>query len=356
MLEVDPADTTTTDGKAYYLLVTLTTHGAHNYDYGASDGQYWTTGGSSSVTIDNRAPDITNGPGASVNEWRNTYWGYDFDGTDPDSDTITWGRSGYDWLLMNSTSGLLDGVTSNTPGDYAFTVYCNDSYEGQDTYLFTLHILNRAPMITSTGNASQQEGTYLAYQIVADDDDGDSLSYALSTNASAWASISGGWVNGTATGIGWYEFTVWANDSYGGSDSDHWHLEVTAGPANEPPYFTSSPIDTGYNNTAYLYNANGVDPEGQPLTFTLYGNGTSWLSYGSANGSIWGYPTILGWYYCNLSLSDGVNEVWQNWTLTISESIPSLPSGSGGPFTLSIGVMVLIAILAATMVMVWRSS
>lgn len=66
MSEVDPSDTTISDGKEYYLLVTLTTHGVHNYDYGASDGQYWTTGGSNSVTVDNRAPDITNGPGKSV--------------------------------------------------------------------------------------------------------------------------------------------------------------------------------------------------------------------------------------------------------------------------------------------------
>ena len=352
MSEIDPTDTTTSDGKAYYLLVYLTSHGVHNYDYGASDGQYWTTGGSSSVTIDNRAPDVSNGPGAHVDQYRNVAWYYDFDATDADSDTVGWATSGPAWLSIDS-DGNLSGTTDDAPAEYDFTVYANDSYSGSDSYAFVLHVNNQNPSISSTGNTTQTEGAYLAYEIVASDPDGDGLTYALSSNAS-WASISGAWVNGTAADPGWYEFTVWANDSYGGSDFEHWHLEVMAGAANEPPYFTSSPIETGYNDTAYLYDANGVDPESQPLTFTLTGNGTSWLSYGPSNGTIWGYPTTLGWYYCNLSLSDEINEVWQNWTLTISEAPYTPPAEDPTTYQVSAGVVLLAVVLVGCMVVIWR--
>jgi hypothetical protein len=532
MLEIDPADTTTSDGKAYYLEVYLT-HGVHNYDFGASDALYWTSGGSNSVTIanraptidnkfvddhewrntyweydyaytdldgdtvifqmstnatflsinsasglvygttsdpagwysvtvwcndsysgsdtdsfilyvDNRAPDITNGPGAHVDQWRNQAWFYDFDGTDADTDTLIWEKSGPAWLTIVSGTGYLSGTTSDTPGTYSFTVYANDSHTGSDSYPFEIHITNRIPTITSTGNASQQEGTYLAYQITASDDDGDGLSYALSTNGSAWASISGAWVNGTATGIGWYEFTVWANDSYGGSDSDHWHLTVNALPSNDPPYFTSTPVYsvannsayhydsnatdpddppdtitydletdcpnlginpstgvvsgtpdqvgiyyanvtaddgfnppayqnfsitvtttapsfsssptlTGTNNTAYSYHAQATDPESETLTFGLGPlTNASFLIIGPSTGMVTGTPTTVGWYYVNVTVSDGVYTVWQNYTLTIAEETPEEPAGPTGPIQISMGVILLGAVLCLSMVIVWK--
>jgi hypothetical protein len=528
MLEVDPADTTTSDGKAYYKKMYLT-HGVHNYDFGASDGQYWTSGGSNSVTIanraptidnkfvddhewrntyweydyaytdldgdtvvfqmstnatflsinsasglvygttsdpvgwysvtvwcndsysgsdsdsfilyvDNQAPTITNGPGAHVDQWRNQAWYYDFDFSDADGDSMSWQRSGPAWLTIAS-DGNLSGTTSDTPGLYSFTVWANDSYGGSDDLSFDIHIENRAPTITSTGNASQQEGTYLAYHILANDDDGDSLSYALSTNASAWASISGPWVNGTATGLGWYEFTIWANDSYGGSDSDHWHLTVSEIPTNDPPYFTStpvysvtnnsayyydanatdpddppdlitydletdcpnlginpstgvvsgtpdqagiyyanitaddgfnppayqnysitvtttapsfssSPILTGTNNTAYSYHAEATDPESETLWFAIGPlTNASFLNIGPSTGMVTGTPTAVGWYYVNITVTDGVYIIWQNYTLTISEETPAGPTG---PFQISFGVVLMGTLLVMAGVVVWK--
>ena len=176
MTQVDPDDLTTTDGKEYFIWRTLG-HGVHNYDFAAGDSGAWTSGGSNSVTIVNRDPVISNGPGVSVNEWRNTAWEYDFDGSDPDSDSITWGRSGYDWLTINSGTGVLSGTTPDTVGDYEFTVYANDSYGGQDTYIFTLHTINRAPAITNGPGADVYEIRNNAwyYDFDATDADTDSV-------------------------------------------------------------------------------------------------------------------------------------------------------------------------------------
>jgi len=106
--------------------------------------------------------------------------------------------------------------------------------------------------------------------------------------------------------------------SYSGSGGSHTFTINDEFP-NYPPYFTSSPEETGYNNTLYYYDANAIDPESQSMTFTLTGNGTDWLSYGSSNGTVWGIAPSVGWWNCNLSLSDGVNEVWQNYSLTVLE-------------------------------------
>lgn len=414
MTESNPADGDVTDGKQYEISMYLS-HGLHTYDFGASDDMLWTSGGSDSITIQNRAPTIdnklgdtneyrntywehdyastdldgdsmiwekstnanflnlnsgtgllygttsdpvgwydvtvwcndsyggsdsdyfkfyvdnripviTNGPGSDPSSYRNTAWYYVFDATDADTDEVGWERSGEIWLAIDS-SGNLSGTTSDTPGSYAFTVYANDSYGGSDDYGFMLHVNNRAPVIGSTGNTSQTEGTYLAYHILANDDDSDVLSYSLSTNA-VWASISGAWVNGTASGITTYEFTIWANDSYGGSDSDHWHLTVEPATENLAPYFVSEPVTNWPNNTGYLYNVNAVDPEGQPLYYDLFGDiiALGFCTIGHDTGQITGLPYLIGDFSAEVSVSDGVNVAWQNWSLHVYTNTPVIDS------------------------------
>jgi hypothetical protein len=409
MSESTPADTDVTDGKQYEISMYLS-HALHTYDFGASDGMLWTSGGSDSITIqnrpptidnkivddheyrntyweydyaytdldgdnvlfekstnatflsinsatgliygttsdpvgwysvtvwcndsysgsdsdsfilyvDNKAPVITNGPGTDPATYRNTAWYYDFDFTDGDSDSVAWQRTGESWLTIAS-DGNLSGTTPDTPGNYPFTIWCNDSYSGGDNYAFILHVDNRVPVIISSGNTTQQEATYLAYHVLANDDDGDSLSYALSTNAT-WAGLSGSWINGTASGVGWYEFTVWTNDSYSGSDSEHWHLTITPVYSNNPPYFTSTPNYSVANNSAYYYDANAVDPEEDPITYGLTTNCPN-LEITPSTGVVSGTPNKAGDYYSNVTASDGINPpAYQNYTLHVTTTAPS---------------------------------
>lgn len=409
MTESNPADGDVTDGKQYEISMYLS-HNLHTYDFGASDGMLWTSGGSDSITIqnraptidnkivddheyrntyweydyaytdldgdsvvfekstnasflsinsvtgllygttsdpvswydvtvwcndsysgtdndyfklyvDNRAPVIANGPGTDPATYRNTAWYYGFNFTDADSDSVAWARTGETCLTIAS-DGNLSGTTPDTPGNYPFTIWCNDSYSGGDTYAFTLHVNNRVPVIISSGNTTQQEATYLAYHILASDDDGDPLSYALSTNAT-WAVLSGSWVNGTASGVGWYELTVWTNDSYSGSDSKHWHLTITPAYLNNPPYFTSTPTYSVANNSAYYYDANAVDPEEDPITYGLTTNCPN-LEINPSTGVVSGTPNKAGDYYSNVTASDGINPPsYQNYTLYVTSAPPT---------------------------------
>jgi hypothetical protein len=272
----------------------------------------------------NRAPTITNGPGADPSEWRNTFWSYDFDFSDADGDSMTWERSGASWLTINGGTGLLSGTTTDTPGSYAFTVYANDSYGGSANYPFTLHINNRAPTITSSGNTTQQLSTYMAYLVTATDDDGDSLNLDMWTNAS-WLSKSRFWINGTATGVGWYQVNIWVNDSYGGSDSDSWQVTVWT-TENQPPSFTSAPKDSVGHPVDYYYDCNATDPESDPLVFAMTSTHPN-LGIDTSTGEVTGYIATAGTWWVNISVSDDHSHmVWQNFSLTASNTVPSFTS------------------------------
>ncbi len=292
MTQVDPDDSTTTDGKAYFVWVNLG-HGEHNYDYFASDSLSWTSGGSNSISIVNRNPEIENGPGASVNEWRNTFWQCDFNGHDDDSDIITWGRAGYTWLSIDSGTGVLSGTTTNTPGDYAFTVYANDSYSGQATYGFTLHVLNRAPDITNGPGAhvDQWRNTWWDYDFNATDADTDSIGWEKSGASWLFINAASGLVSGTTSDTpGLYSFVIYANDSYGGSDSYAFDIHIE----NRAPSITNGPgahVDE-WRSTYWEYDFDASDGDNDVIDWGMAG--VDWLTineFGELTGLLYGETT-----------------------------------------------------------------
>jgi len=318
LVEVNVEDTNKTDGKLYHNISISFIQGIYDYYFNATDGYGgWAETTTYQFTITNREPSITDYPVNPSNTWRNTYWEFDLNASDSDGDTLVWEiESNASFISINSSTGLLNGTTSNIPAWFDVTVYVNDSYSGSDNYYFKIYLINRVPVITSSGNLTQIETTFLSYQIIASDPDTDSLTYELYTNAS-WATISSNYVNGTATIIGWYTFSIWVNDSYSGSNVEYWTLNVTTLPSNYPPYFTSSPIIDGKNITWYIYIVIVVDPDNDPLTYSLSGNAT-FLSINTTTGLIRGTPTLIGNYYVNISVTDGEFYDYQNYSLNIS--------------------------------------
>lgn len=215
---------------------------------------------------------------------------------------------GKDYYISSNFS--LHGIHYYTFG----ILYYDDWITGGDNY-FTIE--NRNPTITSSGNITQTEDTFLSYQIIASDPDGDSINYALSSNAS-WASITSNYVNGTATPIGWYNFYVWVNDSYSGTTNEYWTLNVTAGFINTPPYFTSSPILNGTNITWYVYITIAFDADLDELIYSLSEDtNATFLSINSTSSIIYGTPVFEGNYSVNITVFDGTAYAYQNYTLSI---------------------------------------
>ena len=330
MSQVDSLDVDTTDGKDYYITMTLG-HGVHSFDFYATDGTGHVMDGDDTVTIVNRVPVITDQPSDPTNTYRNTYWEYDCAATDADLDTLTWDIStNCTTLSVNPATGLISGTTPDPVAGYLVYVWCNDSYSGSDTYNFWLWAINRIPVISSSGNTTQAYDTFLSYTIVATDGDTDILTYALSTNAS-WASIASNVVSGVANEFGWFDFDVWVNDSYGGSDTQHWVLTV----GNTAPYFTSTPDYWGVNNTFYTYQAQATDPEALPITYGLNSN-ASFLSVHATLGYVNGTPDFVGSYWVNVSAFDGTNYVYSNYSLGINNTAPIISTSPGAAGTVGV--------------------
>jgi len=253
-------------------------------------------------------------------------WNYDLTAWDTNELQIT--DTENDWQTMvdlddddhrSGTTVLIRFVdtvsqTSDTTKD---TLYL-------DVVWITVVILNNAPYFTSTPDYTSHNNTLYYYNANAVDDDGypPDLVYDLEGNITDFASIvpSTGVVQGTPSAIGDYWMnisvtdgiaTVWQNSSI--------HIYTNA------PSFVTTAITEWQNGTTYQYNAQASDPELEALTFDLEGNGTSIISIPPPDGYyclLSGAITNMGWWYLNLSVTDGTNIVWQNYTLTALNSAP----------------------------------
>jgi hypothetical protein len=359
MIETDINDWNTSDGKIYYysgsgsyLLAGLNKYYFAYKDHYAPEGTIY----SDYYYIYVNTPPILSNGEVSPSEpyYENTQLNFTVIFTDIDNYPPTLIKWREDNGTTQNVTMLPVDLSDNNYADgkqyYIITTLNRGThwydFLGKDNISFDefadnyITIINRNPVITSTGNITQLENTFLSYQIIASDPDSDTLTYQLSTNAS-WATITSNYVNGTATGVGWYTFSVWANDSYGGSDIEYWTLNVTS---NLPPYFTSTPTYTCENMTYYSYHAIASDPENDILTYDLEGNAT-FLSINPSSGIVSGTPNLVGIYNVNVSVTDGISIIWQNYTLTIT--IQEIES-TGGVET---GTIIMIVIMCNMLIL-----
>ena len=59
------------------------------------------------------------------------------------------------------------------------------------------------------------------------------------------------------------------DDGHGGTAQQQYTVSTIVAPPNRPPLFTSTPVVVGNVNTPYAYQATAVDPDGDPLSYSL---------------------------------------------------------------------------------------
>jgi hypothetical protein len=158
----------------------------------------------------NSAPVITSSPVIGINE--GNFYTYPVSATDADGDTLVYSLiQGSNWLSINQGTGLISGtaplVNSNT--NYDIIVGVSDGVNpivSQDYILTVFNTqnppTNSAPVITSNPVRSVTEKLEYDYQVIADDSDGDTLTYSL-LSAPSWLSINSanGFVFGVAPSV-----------------------------------------------------------------------------------------------------------------------------------------------------------
>jgi hypothetical protein len=119
-------------------------------------------------------------------------------------------------------------------------------------------------------------------------------------------------------GEGDFSIIVQGTDKYQ-SDSSEIALKVTSIDMTIP-VITSTAITQANENTAYTYDVNATDADGDTLIYSLT-QSPSWLSIDSATGLISGTSPVVNSdtnYNIIIGVSDGTNSGTQSYTLTVT--------------------------------------
>lgn len=131
---------------------------------------------------------------------------------------------------------------------------------------------NRPPFFVSTPPVTAAGGLPYAYQPTAVDPDGDPLSWSLDVAPSGMSidpgSGSVAW-NAPAQLVGAFNIVIRVRDGRGGFALQSYVLGVVPQIPNRPPMFTSGPGTQTSPGAAYAYQATGIDPDQDPLVFSL---------------------------------------------------------------------------------------
>lgn len=144
---------------------------------------------------------------------------------------------------------------------------------------------NHDPQIVSTPRTVAGLQRPYRYQVVADDDDGDPLDYALVAPPAGMTIDATGLVMWTPDQLNDVSVEVVVSDGRGGSDSQTFTLHVTSQLTNSLPRFTTAPTDVAAAGNLFAYDPGVVDPDGDPVQYLL-DQGPTGLSIDPVTGAL----------------------------------------------------------------------
>ena len=232
------------------------------------------------------------------------------------------------WLtftyVATDTFAILSGTPGNSDvGKNNVTLRVSDGSLNVDQ-IFEIRVVNvnDSPVITSTPVINTNEKSLYSYTVVANDIDGNTLTYSA-PQIPDWLTFDAAThvLSGTPTNdnVGVFSITLRVND--GTVDVDQ-NFQLTVNNVNDLPVFTSEPVLTVRVNEAYMYECTATDvDEGDVLTFTA-DTKPSWLTFtaGSNSGILMGIPTTsdIGTHAVILKVNDGHGDVMQGFTVTVT--------------------------------------
>jgi hypothetical protein len=189
---------------------------------------------------------------------------------DPDGDLLSWSLvQSPTGMTIHLTSGRIDWTpTSAQLGPHTVLVKVSDGNGGFATQLYTIEVSavlgNRAPLITSSPSFLGTQDMEYSYNLTALDLDGDPITFGLVSGPAGLTVSSAGAVRWTPSDsdLGVHRIKLRATDASGASGLQTYDLEIRG--LNAAPEFTSTPLLTGFAETVYRYDADGVGKRGHP--------------------------------------------------------------------------------------------
>jgi cbb3-type cytochrome oxidase subunit 3 len=183
----------------------------------------------------NNPPTITNKDSVPTKVVVNSTITFTFNATDPDSDTLTWGKiSGSGWLHLDPNNGTIYGTPSwEILGFNEFKIQVSDGKGGYDNHTFKIDVitLNNPPEIINKDLAPTKANVNSAvnFTFLATDLDGDLLTWSK-VSGPEWLSIDlfNGTIYGTPSeeNLGSNVITIEVSDGRGGYDNHTFTIKV----------------------------------------------------------------------------------------------------------------------------------
>ncbi|CAI6048350.1 hypothetical protein PAECIP112173_01289 [Paenibacillus sp. JJ-100] len=235
------------------------------------------------VTINNRPPTV---PNYSYTTNVNVPVSNQVTGTDPDGDPLTYSLNSIPTsgtVIVNADGTFTYSPNSGYVGPDSFTVLVSDGLGGTAVSTVAITITNRPPVAQNL-NLTTNKNTAVNGQITASDPDGSPLTYTLNSppaNGSVTVNSDGSLTYTPNPGFaGTDSFTVIVSDPNGGTAIS----TVTVQVVNRPPTTQNVNLATP-ENIAVFGQVIGVDPDGDPLTYTLNSQPTNGTATLNSNGT-----------------------------------------------------------------------
>ena len=225
-------------------------------------------------------------------------WQYQVAAQDADGDAI-----GFELveapagMTIDAASGLVTWTPSaGQVGTHHVAVRASDGRGASTTQSFDLPVVatapNDPPTITSSPRGRVRIDDVYLYQALASDPNGDPLTYSLPTFPAGMTIDAAGLVSWqpTAEQLGSHQVQVRVDDGRGSFATQTYSISVVTQTSNQPPSITSTPPQAATVGRQYAYDAAGIDPDGDPLTWSL-DTAPAGMSIDPARGTIRWTPT-----------------------------------------------------------------
>jgi RHS repeat-associated protein len=263
--------------------------------------------------------------------------------TDLDGDLIS-----YRWAMIYKPDGSqaqladpLAGLTQFTPdrpGTYIAQLMTLNSplvidnetnnFEEPDTVEIKVTVPtvpNHSPQFTSTPPTTATVGQPYSYQLAATDSDNDPLTYSLLVGGTDMLinDPTPGLISWTPTVPGNQPVSVKVDDGKAGTDTQSFEIAVSE-PVNLPPQITSSAVTVGVIGQLYSYQVTAVDPEDDPLSYSLVTAPDGMTINNPSPGLVAWTPSADGTQTVTVKVDDG-NTHSDTQTFDITVTQPPIP-------------------------------
>jgi lysophospholipase L1-like esterase len=287
------------------------------------------------VTANNDAPVITGQSALSIDEDNSIALSLsNFTIFDPDSDPST-----FQLLILPGTNYSVNGSiitpSANYAGNLSVNVAVKDATLQGPTYsaMITVNPVNDPPVYMGQPDiAIDEDANYVVniqnFNVTDPDNTLAQLTFVILPGPNF--TIEGMVITPDANFNGTLYVESYIRDPLGAT-SNSFYLQIIVNPVNDPPVFTSTPVDKVDINAQYVYSIKVTDPDPEDVLVLAVPIKPSWMTFYSNSKLLAGVPHAddSGDQSVSISVTDGHVTVYQSYVLYVNGPTSNAENESG---------------------------